>query len=115
MARSTKGISDGLRWAVYHRDGFACAYCLDSVAEGARLSLDHVLAHAEFGGSSPANLVSCCLSCNAAKGKRSLAGWLAYLAAKGRSTEGLEARIDALTSRPVDLAEGNKIAALLAA
>ena len=115
MARSTKTISDGLRWAIYHRDGFSCVYCGDSIAAGARLSLDHVRAFAQCGGSSPANLVTACLSCNAAKGKRSLAGWLVYLAVKGVATAGIEARIDELTRRPIDLAEGSKIAALLAA
>lgn len=63
------------RLAIYLRDGLACCYCGDSVEGGAKLTLDHLRAHANGGTNNPTNLVTCCHRCNSARGKRS---WKAF-------------------------------------
>ena len=66
-AHGSKWIRAAKRCAIYARDGFACIYCGDSVEEGAKLSLDHVLPRELGGTHHESNLATCCLSCNSAK------------------------------------------------
>ena len=58
------------RLAIYLRDGLACAYCGDSVENGAKLSLDHLTPDSKGGSNEAANLVTCCSRCNSARGNR---------------------------------------------
>ena len=60
------------RLAIYLRDGMACAYCGATVESGARLSLDHLIAHTHGGTNAPANLVTACMRCNDSRGARPL-------------------------------------------
>jgi 5-methylcytosine-specific restriction endonuclease McrA len=60
------------RLAIYMRDGLACAYCGDSVENGAKLSLDHVVCHSHGGTNSEKNLVTCCSKCNSSRGNRDI-------------------------------------------
>ena len=48
-ANGSKWIRPDKRLAIYLRDGLACAYCGDSVEEGAKLSLDHLTCHSHGG------------------------------------------------------------------
>jgi hypothetical protein len=64
-------ISPKKRLAIYLRDGLACVYCGSTVEDGVRLTLDHLRAHKHGGSNKETNLVTCCLTCNSARGKRS--------------------------------------------
>ena len=67
------------RWAIYLRDGLCCTYCLISLRElmeerdGNFLTVDHCKPRSKGGSNHPTNLVTCCYSCNAAKGAKTLA------------------------------------------
>ncbi len=52
------------RAAVMSRDGWACVYCGSTES----LGLDHLKPRIKGGHNRPTNLVTCCRSCNAAKG-----------------------------------------------
>ena len=65
-------IRQDKRLAIYLRDGMACAYCGDSVENGARLSLDHLKPYSKGGNNHETNLVTCCTRCNSARGNRSV-------------------------------------------
>jgi hypothetical protein len=74
-----RGEWQGMNWirqekrlAIYLRDGLACAYCGDSVENGAKLTLDHVTPHSKGGSNEATNLVTCCHRCNSARGNRSV-------------------------------------------
>lgn len=49
-----------------------CTYCATAEAT----EQDHVLPRCRGGSDGPANLVPCCRSCNAVKGKRTPAEWV---------------------------------------
>jgi hypothetical protein len=55
------------RLRVFRRDGFRCVYC-GEIFEERGLSLDHVEPRMRGGDHSEGNLVTACLTCNAAKG-----------------------------------------------
>lgn len=94
------------RYAIYHRDGFACVYC----ARAERLSLDH-LTPEELGGThEPTNLVTSCFSCNSARGAKTLRAWLRYLRARGVDTSKMAERIRRLVRRDLDRVEGRRLA-----
>jgi 5-methylcytosine-specific restriction endonuclease McrA len=60
------------RLAIYLRDGLACCYCGGAVEDGAKLTLDHIKCHDHGGSNDATNLVTCCHSCNSARGARSV-------------------------------------------
>jgi hypothetical protein len=95
------------RLAIYHRDGHACVYC----GATERLSLDHVTPEELGGTHAPTNLVTCCFSCNSARQHRTMRTWLAYLRTKGIDTTGIARRVRRATGRPLDRAEGRRLAA----
>ena len=66
------------RLAIYLRDGLACCYCGQGVEDGIKLTLDHLLPHADGGSNAPYNLVTACHQCNSARGNRP---WRAFIAA----------------------------------
>lgn len=70
--QGAKWIRREKRLAIYLRDGLACAWCGEGVEDGARLTLDHLRPYAAGGSHDAANLVTCCLRCNSARGTRSL-------------------------------------------
>lgn len=101
------------RLAIYNRDGFCCVYCGAAGEErGTGLTLDHVLA-CELGGTNDAtNLVTCCGSCNSAKQALSMRGWLGRLRDKGLDATKIGASVRRQVKRPLDRAEGRRLAAL---
>lgn len=94
------------RWAIYARDRFTCVYC----GATSDLSLDHVLPEVLGGTHAYENLVTSCMPCNRARGARTMRSWLAYLRARGASTDGLARRVRAATRRRVDRALGLRLA-----
>jgi hypothetical protein len=85
------------RLAIYARDHFRCLACGRRGWWRAGLSLDHVV---PGGPSTPANLVTLCLSCNSEKGDRPLRAWRPELAEKVRAALRL----------PIDRDRGRKLA-----
>jgi 5-methylcytosine-specific restriction endonuclease McrA len=72
---SAKTISAKLREAVYERDGHKCVYCgcgfesreEDGFLIGAFPTVDHDMPRCRGGKDTFSNLVTACVSCNAAK------------------------------------------------
>ena len=83
-------ITQHKRLAIYLRDGLACAYCGESVEDGAGLTLDHVLAVIAGGTNHEANLVTACMRCNSSKNDRPSATFAKAVAAY--INHGLEAK-----------------------
>jgi hypothetical protein len=66
-----KGISKGLRFDIFKRDGFTCQYCGRQPPE-VILHLDHITPIARSGTNDEMNLVTSCAECNMGKGKKLL-------------------------------------------
>lgn len=62
-----KAISKKLRFDVFKRDGFACAYC-GSTPPNVVLQVDHIHPVAEGGNNAIDNLITSCQPCNIGKG-----------------------------------------------
>lgn len=100
--KKTSGQSHGKEWirkekryAIYLRDGFACAYCerdLSGEQDGGVCQLDHLT---PTGGNEPVNIVTACRPCNTAKAGRPV-GQFASASA--------QERIAALIAKPIDIA-----------
>lgn len=108
-------IAESTRYAIYHRDGFACVYCRSTQASGAQLTLDHVVPRGRRGSNAAANLVTCCMACNALRADRSLKAWATFLRALGvpaRVVRAIPRRVAAQTAKPIDRAAGRQLAAL---
>lgn len=99
------------RFAIYTNWEFKCAYCGRSTHEhGVGLSLDHIVA-CELGGENDAfNLVCCCISCNSRKQDKSMVEWYRVLKAEGYNIRSISARISRIRRKPLDLAEGRRLA-----
>lgn len=65
MKRKRKGISAGIRWKVFNRDGFRCIYC--GAGKEASLVIDHGDPFSKGGDDDESNYVTACRSCNAGK------------------------------------------------
>ena len=80
---SSSWIRADLRWAIYIRDGFTCAWCGLSV-EDKDLTLDHLFprgnAHRD---NRPCRLTVACVSCNLSRKGTLLAPWLRKLRDRG--------------------------------
>lgn len=108
-AQGSKWIRSSTRWAIYHRDDFACIYC----GTVGPLSLDHVHSVEVTGrDNSPANLVTCCVRCNSSKQALTKREWYAKLRARGVSIAALRARIARQTARPIDRERGRFLASV---
>lgn len=64
------------RGEVFARDGYRCVYC-GNVFPAEELTVDHLQARSRGGDRSSGNLVTACGGCNARKGRRRLADFLA--------------------------------------
>jgi 5-methylcytosine-specific restriction endonuclease McrA len=70
------------RFALYMRDDFTCAYCGGTSADdGIKLTLDHLKPRSKGGSNAAENLVTCCLSCNSARGNRTIKSFAKAVAA----------------------------------
>ena len=99
------------RLAIYHRDGFCCAYCGAGAEQGVTLTLDHVVA-VELGGTNAStNLVTACFSCNSSKQDKTTREWFVALRDRGIDTSKVGPRIRRLTARELDRAAGHALLA----
>ena len=108
--QGSKWIRRSTRLAIYHRDAFCCVYC-GAAAEDLEtaLTLDHLVA-CELGGTNrPGNLVTACTTCNSSKGAKTTRQWLAYLRAKGISTDSVARRVRRLVAKNLDRTEGRRL------
>lgn len=117
--KTARNAEQGMNWirlstrmSIYHRDGFCCVYCGEGSELGKGLTLDHLQACDLGGTNAPSNLVTCCRSCNSAKGALTMRTWLRRLADKGMDTKTLSRRVRRSAARPLDRAEGRRLAAL---
>lgn len=111
---SASWIKASSRWAIYHRDGFACVYCGVTKAAGARLSLDHVTPRVRGGSHAATNLVTCCTACNVARGDLSLRRWvraLIDLSVPEEVAAAIPGRVATQTKKPLDRVAGRRLAA----
>lgn len=107
-ANGSKWIRPSTRWAIYHRDGFVCAYC-------GRLrnpmTIDHIEGVERGGSNDPMNLITCCLRCNSKKQGINNRAWFKKLRKMGIDTEKMRHRIARLVKKPLDRAVGRYLAA----
>lgn len=96
--------------AIYHRDGFCCAYCRAAAEDGHEMTLDHLVAVDEGGSNDPANLVTCCCSCNSAKQSKSIRAWYRYLRRLGQDTRAVRRRVRRQVSKELDREAGKALA-----
>ena len=66
-----KALSKKVRFEVFKRDGFTCAYC-GATPPKVILQVDHIVPVAAGGNNKIDNLVTSCQPCNIGKGKNSL-------------------------------------------
>lgn len=106
-AQGSKWIAPSTRWAIYHRDDFACVYC----GHVGGLSLDHLHSvEARGRDNSACNLVTCCVRCNSSKKALTQRQWFAKLRARGIDTTAVRRRISRQTLTPIDRARGRYLA-----
>ena len=100
------------RLAIYLRDGLSCAWCGDSVENGAKLSLDHVTPHSQGGSNHESNLVTCCCRCNSSRADRDAAVFAAGVSAyinHGVSAEDILAHVADCQSRSLKTAKAEAV------
>lgn len=68
--RPTRAPSLRERFGILAGSGFRCDYCGRGKTDGARLSVDHVVARAQGGTHDRSNLVTACAMCNQGKADR---------------------------------------------
>lgn len=102
------------RLAIYLRDGLACAWCGDSVENGASLTLDHVTPDSRGGSNDATNLVACCHRCNSSRGNRSVRRFSRAVADylnHGVEPVEIERHVRATIRRPLPLDEAKTLIA----
>lgn len=115
----SNGQGQGMNWirpekrlAIYLRDGMACCYCGKAVEESARLTLDHLRPYSKGGSNEPTNLVTCCHTCNSARGKRSWRQFAETVAKYlGIGPTVLIGRISAMRRRRIDVSAARDLIA----
>lgn len=99
-------ITQHKRLAIYLRDGLACCYCNATVEDGAKLTLDHIVAYSNGGSNKETNLVTCCSKCNSSRGNRDyeeFAGKVADYLNHGCKQETIVNHIQDCLQRPLDI------------
>ena len=59
-----KGITLGLRYTTFQRDGFKCTLCGNDVQDGVKLEVDHIVRPIDGGKNILENLRTVCSACN---------------------------------------------------
>lgn len=67
-----RSLKKGIRFDVFHRDGFACQYC-GATPPSVVLQVDHLVPVAKGGSDEIDNLITACQGCNAGKSAKDLA------------------------------------------
>lgn len=99
MAR--KALGKKVRFEVFKRDGFLCQYCGRKPPD-AVLEIDHLVALANGGDDSEANLVTACVDCNRGKGARALECAPMDLAQKAAQIHERREQVEAYTALLVE-------------
>ena len=92
MVSERTAISKRLRFEVFKRDRFMCAYC-GAHPPGAVLQVDHIHPVAQGGGNDQDNLITACQACNIGKSDRLLSEVPKSLAEKAAATAEIEEQI----------------------
>ena len=71
MSTQRKPISKKIRFEVFKRDGYKCAYCGNSTPNCV-LEIDHIIPVSKGGKNIIENLLTSCFDCNRGKGKNKL-------------------------------------------
>jgi hypothetical protein len=87
-----KAISKKLRFDVFKRDGFVCAYC-GATPPSVLLQVDHIHPVAQGGSNDINNLITSCQPCNIGKGAKTLDLIPKSLAEKAKEIKEKEAQI----------------------
>ncbi|MCK4621072.1 MAG: HNH endonuclease [Desulfuromonadales bacterium] len=87
-----KAIGKKARFEIFKRDGFTCQYC-GAAPPSVVLEVDHILAVANGGDSSPDNLVTSCFNCNRGKAATILTAVPDSLAGKAKKTRESELQL----------------------
>ncbi len=114
QGQGQKWIRNERRVALYIRDGLACVYCASTIEDGARLTLDHLVAHSHGGDNKSENLVTACLKCNSARGNRDWREFAAKVADylnHGITAQDIISHIETTIQRPVDVQQAKEIIA----
>lgn len=77
----SRKLSSSKKREVFDKTDGHCAYCGINLAESI-FSVDHIHPVINGGSNDIANLLACCLSCNASKGKRDIEDYRLYVSAK---------------------------------
>ncbi len=64
-----------LRFEIFRRDRYTCLYCGRTIADGIKLTLDHVVPKSKGGDFSAENLLTACHDCNVGKWTAVLSGF----------------------------------------
>ena len=102
------------RLAIYLRDGLACAYCGESVEDGAYLTLDHLRPASKRGSNDPSNLVTACRRCNSSRGNRPVRPFCRAVAEYlngGVSADQIERHIRRITRRKLPIQQAKDLIA----
>ena len=109
----SNGQGQGMNWirpekrlAIYLRDGLACCYCGESVENGAKLTLDHIIPHSQGGKNDAINLVTACHRCNSSRGDRTVYQFAEVTAAylnHGVKAASIEKHVYATKAQPIDV------------
>lgn len=78
---SRKKVPSSKKTSAYNKTGGMCGYCGKDISEGG-FTVDHIHPVSNGGTNDISNLLPCCLSCNASKGKRDIEDYRLYAAAK---------------------------------
>lgn len=111
--QGSKWIRPEKRYAIYLRDGLACAYC-GAGPDDSLLSLDHVVPHSRGGSNEATNLVTCCSRCNSSRGQRSVPNFARAVAVylnQHDTAQLIVNHVRACTRRQLDLAAAKAILA----
>lgn len=90
----SRGIGAKLRFEVFKRDAFTCAYC-GRKAPDVILQVDHIKPKSKGGTNDLLNLITSCSACNAGKSNRELSDDM-ILRQKRRQLEELQERKEQL-------------------
>lgn len=91
-----QAISKSVRFEVFKRDGFCCAYC-GAMPPEVVLEVDHITPVSAGGGNERDNLITSCRDCNRGKGARQLSSVPQSLEERAAEIEEREAQITALS------------------
>jgi len=107
--QGSKWIRPEKRLAIYHRDGFCCAYCGAGAEDGDYLTLDHIVPCEVGGTNHHHNLITACGHCNSSKQDKPMRQWLTALRDQGVDTSKIAARVRRLTAKKLNKAKGKEL------